>query len=261
MNEKQQLVEDLVEVRRWLTPTQAQCRCPLGHEALLYLDGVPTLHCRHQKCKGQIRELNAELREQFAELRASDPDSYPAPVVIDKAYVRRLQRLRSITMDAQRYTLPVALRTPVQREEWLERSPVKLGDDVRDDWRHIVSLFKASDVVWSGWPTDSGSEEHTRNFRTAESWLQEQWCPGPLVCAATFMAGSYQRMAKRVRDQEFLIVESDHLDYAEQGALIQHLGRSLKLVAIVCTGGKSLHAWFIQPRWKHDRAEEFKAHL
>lgn len=255
------IVEDLVDVRRWLTPTQAQCRCPLGHEAMLFLDGVPTLHCCHQRCKGQIRELNTELRERLAELRASDPDAHPAPVVIDEAFLRRLKKLRTITVNAQRYTLPMVLRNPVPREEWRERSPVKLGDDVRDDWRLIVSLFKPGDVVWSGWPTDSGREEHTRNFRTAESWLHEQRCPGPLVCAATFMAGSYQRKAKRVRDSEFLIVESDHLDYAAQGGLIQHLGRSLKLVAIVCTGGKSLHAWFIQPRWKHDRAEEFKAHL
>ncbi len=261
MNEKQQLVEDLVEVRRWLTPTQAQCRCPLGHEALLYLDGVPTLNCFHQKCKAQVQELNTELREQFEELRASDPDSHPAPVVIDEAYVRRLQKLRAISVNAQRYMLPMILGSPVQREEWLERSPAQLGDDTRDDWRHIMSLFKPSDVVWCGCPTDSGSEEHQRNFRTSANWLQMERCPGPLVCAATFLDGSYQRTAKRVRDWEFLIVESDHLDYAQQGALIQHLARTLKLVAIVCTGGKSLHAWFIVPKWNFEKIEEFKALL
>ena len=259
MNERQLIVEDLVDVRRWLTPTQAQCRCPLGHEAMLYLNGVPTLNCFHQRCKAQVQQLNAELRDQFEELRASDPDAHPAPVVIDDAYVRRMQKLRTITVNAQRYTLPTALRCPVQRDEWLERSPVKLGDDPRDDWRHIFTLFNPSDVVWCGGPMDSGREEHTRNFGTAESWLKAKRCPSPLVCAATFMAGSYQRTAKRVRNQEFLIVESDHIDYPEQGALIQHLGRTLKLVAVVCTGGKSLHAWFIRPTWKFADHEEFKA--
>lgn len=254
-----QLVEELVEVRRWLTPTQAQCLCPLGHEAMLYLDGVPTLNCCHQKCKGQVQQLNAELRDQFEELQASDPDHKAAPMVIDDAYCRRLKMLRTIRINAERNVMPIILRNPVEREEWLERSPVKLGDDLRDDWRHIISLFKPGDVVWCGGTTDSGREEHTRNFGTAESWLETQRCPGPLVCAATFMAGSYQRTAKRVRDQEFLIVESDHLDYAEQGALIQHLGRTLKLVAIVCTGGKSLHAWFIRPTWKFAGDEEFMA--
>ena len=67
MNEGQLIVEDLVDVRRWLTPTQAQCFCPVGHEATLYLDGVPTLHCFHQRCKAQIQKLNTELREHLSE--------------------------------------------------------------------------------------------------------------------------------------------------------------------------------------------------
>lgn len=64
---KQQSVETLVEVRRWLTPTQAQCRCPVGHEAMLYLDRVPKLHCFHQRCQAQIQELNTELREHLSQ--------------------------------------------------------------------------------------------------------------------------------------------------------------------------------------------------
>ena len=139
------------------------------------------------------------------------------------------------------------LGSPWTPEAIAAASPARIPSSSADQVAAVLRLFQPTDVVWTGGLHDSGQAWHARHFRTVQEWLQAGR-PGPRISTCTFKPGSISRSADNVQRRRFLVVESDDLDHASQGAVIRWLmaGR-LKLRAVVDTRGRSLHAWFDLP--------------
>ncbi len=122
-----ELVESVVDVVRW-QDDYAECICPYGHrDAHLYVSGaIPHLHCLHERCRAEVAEVNAQLRE-FARANRS-PEQWSALFNPDKVEQARRRRLRLIRAQARNRLLPHLLKKgqPVTRENWLARSPLRL---------------------------------------------------------------------------------------------------------------------------------------
>jgi hypothetical protein len=116
-------------------------------------------------------------------------------------------------------------------------------------------LHKADSVLWIGNKYDSAEaaapdwkiNRAARHFRLVSEWLKEKCAPGNLTCPSTFKAGSFSRSNQNVISRPFLVVESDTLKRSATLSLIKWLRQFLRLRAVVCTGGKSLHSWFDFP--------------
>jgi hypothetical protein len=140
-----------------------------------------------------------------------------------------------------------------------EESPTKL-DDPAQDYQLFLSLFNAVDNIWIGNVTDSG--KHPQNFRTAYDWKKLDEPIGQYTTGATYKQGTVSRSNDTVEDRIFLVVESDVLTKPQMGAVFQLMRDlfSMKLHAVVNTGGKSLHGWFEMPP-KNEWVEQLKAFL
>ena len=126
------------------------------------------------------------------------------------------------------------------------QSPVTVTGNEPEHWKLLLQKFQPDDVVWIGDKFDSGRTEHTTHFKTASEWMTCTAPPAPFICPVAFKSTSYARSNDNVVVRRFLVVESDTLNRDEVGAVFRWLreGCELNLVAIVDTGGKSLHAWF-----------------
>src|SRR5438105_12922399 len=104
MTEIQKLVEGSVDVIRW-TSEYAECRCPLDHEARVYINlPTPYLHCLHERCQDEVQEVNQALREAGAWL----PD-VAAKVVLtpkEKHELEWKRHLRRLETRAREFVLP-----------------------------------------------------------------------------------------------------------------------------------------------------------
>jgi len=126
-----------------------------------------------------------------------------------------------------------------------------------DHWRLLLQKFRPDDVVWIGDKFDSGKPEHAAHFKTATEWMNGTTAPGPFICPVAFKNTGCARTNDNVVSRRFLVVESDTLSRDEVGSVFKWLcdAADLSLVAIVDTGGKSLHGWF---KFEEDLLDEMK---
>jgi predicted DNA-binding ribbon-helix-helix protein len=133
-----------------------------------------------------------------------------------------------------------------------------------------MSLLPPQDLIWIGNKEDSGLFRHAENFKSAEAWALEGTPKYPLICTSSFERGSFSRSKRNVTRQNLIVFECDKADLALAEklackeilddddkrrnkelsvALIRCLQNdlSLKLVAVVDSGNKSLHAYFRYP--------------
>lgn len=247
----------------------------------IFLDGAPSVHCLHTSCSDTVRGVERKFRSTVGRAEArvaggvltvpmSETTSYLTEKLKHAKRTRadasslealRTDLQRSMQEDRERAKaraqhlkevregaaeeLPRLLANPVPARSWLDISPVKLTEDEEEDWRLIVDLFRPEENVWTGQLYDSGSPEHALNFRPAAKWLLENECPGPFISPSVFKDCTYSRAKKNVLYTNFFVVESDELSKSEVGAVFKRLMQTMPLIAIVDTGGKSLHAWFI----------------
>lgn len=152
------------------------------------------------------------------------------------------------------------LKSRIFSDPWLPRempqsSPAPIPDDPGDQAAAVLRLFPPGDVLWIGFLRDSGKDRNARNFRRASDWLESNLPPAPRICSCTFIPGVIRRCQRTMRSWRFLVVEADVLDFPSQGAILRWLARgSLRLRAIVHSGGRSLHGWFDCPG-KRDLAQ------
>jgi len=149
---------------------------------------------------------------------------------------------------AGRLTRDRILARPWSPSEIASASPAPIPLDPVAQALALVSLFRPRDVVWIGEEWDSGHWRHARHFRRAADWLEVGVLAGPRICPAAFRPGVVSRAQRTVAARRFLVVESDDLPHAQQGAIFRHLIEcGLRLRAVVDTAGRSLHAWFDSP--------------
>lgn len=251
------LVEQLVAVQQW-HGEYADVLCPWEHDARLYINGtIPYLHCLHQRCASDVAAVNAELREATSDTLGGNDISLPLSAE-EKAERERRKRLRRIKATAKNRLLSELLRKPeIIEEEWLRISPLRLGNiNIKDHWKSMLEgLFLVDSEmgpthhdIWIGELWETGSSEYKDRFRPCKEWLKCTSCPGPHISLGFFKTGSTSRNKESIVWQRFIVAESDSLSKGQFGNIINYVQHHLKLRAIVDTGGKSLHAWFDEPR-------------
>lgn len=222
------------------------------------LDGAPTAFCPHTSCAGVIAEKNRLLRSEIGKAQrgqfgAWKPFRPSAEEILRQREQDRLQNLKDRAVQALG---PIIAAHPFEPVDLWESSPYRLDGDAMDDWRLLLQLYKPSDVIWIGCELyESGSPEHARNFRTVEEWRRESDVPGRRICPNLFQPGVVSRSDKNIIATRFLVVESDPdpndpgkgLQKNDFCSVLKWLQKTLRLRAVVDTGGKSLHGWFDYP--------------
>lgn len=181
----------------------------------------------------------------------------PLPVAPRTVFKRRMLDHR-LAEEMPRHFAAIRTRlwTPA---EIRNASPAAIPEDPTEQALCLVRLFRPLDTVWIGDHFDSGKPHHIAHFRTAREWLKGGVIAGPRICPAAFIPGTFVRARRTVRRWRFLVVESDQLAKAEQGAVLRWLANcGFKLRAVVDTAGRSLHGWLdLPPKRELDRLTVF----
>ncbi len=252
---KLQIVERVVGDVQW-SGDWGYCACPgedlhttkTGkRDCKIYTKGPATFYCFHSGCDTVRKEAQKKLRDAIwtaikgGELPQEARIKSKKPALVDHgaALKRRTELMRDKIFEDFKWTA-AAIE---------ESSPVAVPVEPVDQCRRHLALFDPSDVVWIGQTFDSGQPEHVEHFRPVERWLKSDEPPANFICPNPFFAGSYKRSNAHVVGRRFLVVESDHLDRDTIGAVFWWMRKvlSMKLRAIISSGGKSLHAWFDAP--------------
>lgn len=261
----------------WHDHTTGYLTCPGQHlhntknghrDCQVKIDGTPTVYCQHQSCKSFIEDANRELRELMETYQLLGQLTEDRQKYIPKDRVRPPDHL--VTMGDQMLQEARSKSHEGALEDLKQSSPVKFSNDSGEQFKLFLSLFPEDAVIWQGKIDDSGQPHHSENFKTAKDWILEGVAKFPLVCTSSFMLGSVSRSKINVTQRNLLVFECDRADLtlAEKlaskqipndddklrnkeisVALIRRLQNDLglKLVAVVDSGNKSLHAYFSYP--------------
>jgi len=254
------VAEALFPGLEWTDEVTAHCPCPgqdkhTGkngpRDCLVKIDGIPTVYCVHQSCKEEIEAANKALRS-----------GVPGNCLPELTHEEKLAQKVARDKAAQKHSLALKAKNSVGQilrdYSWaygqiIEASQFPIATAPREVMvEAFLSLFQPEDVLWIGDVADSGKPKHATNFRTAREWLDQSTVSapfGPLTCPSSFVAGSFSRAKDSVRQQHYLVVESDSHTKDQVGSIFRWLDEAVKLPlqAVVDTAGKSLHGWFDFP--------------
>lgn len=185
---------------------------------------------------------------------------------IEKRQAEALAWQRELKQKAERRLASILDKHWIEdwRADLRGRSPVNLKSDPRGHWAAMIrALFPNDAILFIGRIGDSGSGRGEGHFRTVEEWLRSPAQPGPRIAAASFVPGSVSRSKVAVHSRPYLVLESDELighkamtereredNMAASSALFRWCVAELHmtLAAVVETGHRSLHGWFVMPR-------------
>ncbi len=243
----------------WESANLGYCQCPGKHlhtgqskrrDCRVLLDRVPTVHCFHQSCAGEIQRINGNLRAENPERLRLPPEEAKRWATAQAERQRlNLRAKSSVPQMLRSYSWPLT--------DIILSSPWELSDNNERDV-HLLCMLKVmyevidgNSLIWIGDKTHSGAA-YRSCFRTRNQWIElikRGTVPdGPLVCPSVFRAGTFERKNENVAETPYLIVESDTLSKDQVGAIFRWLVQTgLHLHAVVDTAGKSLHGWFDYP--------------
>ena len=242
----------------WIEADKGYVQCPGKHlhntgdghrDCRVYLQPIASLNCFHSTCKKVVVEKANELR---AALASGNPSANPVQLTREeKKRIKKAAFHRDLAVRA-RHGKATLLKTYVWPLEAIKaQSPIDLSAvKVEEHWKLLLNrCFQPDDVIWIGDKYDSGEVHGVGHFKTRDEWLNENVCPGPLICPSAFKPGSISRSKENVVVQRALVVESDVLSKDEVGGIFNWLRTKagIELMAIVDTGNKSLHGWFTLP--------------
>ena len=224
----------------WTSDRRGYIVCPLRHlhttnnaprDTFLYLEGFPHIHCLHESCHDELREINRFLRIQL---------TGKSKVNVDFAR-------------SQSYGMAEALRK--NRDAVLEKYTPRIRDleGVRSfsPLAFLYRMFAPHDWVWLGQPEMTGPI-WSRNFEEVSHWDVLPSCISPswkFICPNPLIHGRCDRTNDNIFAYRHLVLESDTLTMLESRAMFEAVEDIflLKLKAIVFSGNKSLHGWFAHP--------------
>jgi len=247
----------------WIEPHHGLCRCP--GEALhtnptnekhcqVFLDRVPTIHCFHNSCRGEVAHANAALRKAIglgaSALRWRGPEITPEA----RARMRERAAFEHLNRRAELTRQQILATHATDPADLLDKSPTSLSESPESDWKLLLRLFAPSDIVWIGDIYESGPQFSSR-FRSVKEWGKCRKAPGQFICPNSFKPGTTSRSKDQIAELRFLVVESDSLAKPQVAAVFAWMRQFLPLRAVVDTAGKSLHGWFNYPADKRVLAE------
>ena len=252
------------EKNRWQCPACAE----LGHDR--NREHLKTTPNWWGCCVDSSREHSRRIIELAGILPDQQPD--PAENARRRAEDERRRAEAEAVAHRRRETARAALGAILRDFEWdaadvWESSPTRIEPGTDIDPRFFIGcMFQPSDVVWSGRPTDSGQQRHTRHWQTAEAWQTSTLAPGEQTHPATWQAGTFSRSLAGIVSKPWIVLELDENPFTgakpdpadlEAVGELHRITLSLThwlrercgwvLGAIVDTGGKSLHCWFRFP--------------
>lgn len=245
-------------------------------DCTVFLDyDAPTIFCYHTSCKGEIDRANLAIRRA---LKGTGPKLLMGGKEIQAGglqYPSRSPRTRADFLEKKRREARITaaftrkLDRVLSTFKWLEDdlcelSPLAMPKDPREDWMLFLGLFEGqSGVIWCGSEYDSGKARHAANFRTVDGWCGVPEPPGNFTCPSLFTPGTTSRSNQNVCARPYLVLESDELSRDDMAKMIEWLIIELKwrLRAVISSGRRSLHAWFIMPpmEWLPELAPALQA--
>ncbi len=262
----QALAASILGAIDWQDGTTGFCRCPgearhthatHNHDCRVTLDGAPTIYCFHTSCFADIEAANKALRSAVgkASKGAKSEFKYAEPTPEERERHRQRILHERLKTRAAASLAEILKAFEFGPADFWESSPVRLLDDPADDWRFLLQLFKAEDVLWIGGKYDScgddapesKKESCRRHFRPVSDWLRVPNAPEQFTCPSVFRPGTHSRCNDAVTARRYLVIESDLLSKDDMAAVIHWCRQFMRLRAIVDTGGKSLHGWFDAP--------------
>jgi hypothetical protein len=239
-------------------PGEAQHTHPTGErDCRVTLDNVPTIHCFHTSCMGQVEAANHALRSAIAKgaMTGSFSEKPQQRSTEEIAASKERERYQALKLRAKASMTEILDKHSLGAADLWEKSPVRLTCDPAKDWRLLLKLFQPDDVVWIGGTTDSCQNdapeprkaECRRHFRAVADWLPLPAAPSQFICPNPFKCGINSRSNQNVLFRRYLVVESDTLTKDQIGAVFSWCQQFMRLRAVVDTAGKSLHGWFDAP--------------
>jgi hypothetical protein len=197
-------------------------------DTIIYLNEAPYIHCFHHSCL-EIRDcVSSYLCSELGEARGTFADfKLGASKELEKKV--ETNRKHAINWFVSKIR-PFNQKIPVSSTCFLS------------------IMFNLRDLVWIGNPEHTGSR-FKNHFRIVEQWVARPPAPDwRFVCASVFKPGSTDRILANA-ELRYLVLESDSLSQEDTRALFEavSLWDELVLKAIVFSGNRSLHGWFIHP--------------
>jgi len=211
---------------------------------------------------------DGEHRKHIWKLVGTDDERPPLTPTQRKEYAQRNSREEARQRQIQTNSAKAAARLPgiVAEYAWdeydmWEASPLRLEAPAPDDWKPFLKLWPDTGLIWIGGVYDTGRDEHHTHFRNKEEWLKLEKPPGYRIAPATFHHGP-SRTLDAVNASPFMVVDIDSAigfkattpaDFAANKAAGRALIRwmvevcGLRLLAVIDTEGKGLHAYFQRP--------------
>jgi hypothetical protein len=220
----------------WTSESRGYIVCPLRHlhttangvrDTFLYLEGFPHIHCLHESCHDELREINRFLRIQLTGKSTVTTDFARSQ---NYGMAEALRKNRDMVLEKY---------TPKVRE-----LPRYVGPSV--EW-FLEHMFEPTDFIWIGQPEMTGSY-WPHNFQMVKHWEAKPPSPAfKFICPNPIMG--CDRKNENVAEYRHLVLESDTLTMLESRAMFEAVEDIflLKLKAIVFSGNKSLHGWFAHP--------------
>lgn len=253
-----EIVSAMFDVIEWKHEELAFIDCPGKHlhtgknakrDCRVNLDKAPTLFCLHSSCSVIVEEANFKMRRAIWERSPMAKREFTPEERIkikkDLEEKREESNLREWASKNKskligKYSWPIA--------DVFHESPVTSEDPGKEMAFFVSKMYKLEDIIWNGNVTDSGIG-HEKNFQEVGKWVKDG-IKGNFTCPSTFKDGTYSRSNEQVLNRPYLVMESDSLTPDETCSLYKWLQKSMKLKAIVSTGGKSMHGWFVFPSEK-----------
>ena len=275
------ILSEHVHILNW-QESFAECVCPNPEcgrpDARVFLDGdYPHIYCFSSHCADYNASVNVAVR---AEVKERCGGRLKRNLTMEEKEIRRFKRHVRTLRDEFRRLVLTRIRAGAEYTQaaLLAQAGLSGKESPVQQQRLMLGLFRPDSVIWIGNREDSGdsfwSVEH---FHEAGEWLHRLPLDDDyqLICPSEFTRWeratqqgdyscqrTYQRISENVSARRFFVYESDTLSPDDQLKVICHLSRKLRLRAAVYSGGKSVHAWFDQPRLTDYRAgERFKAML
>lgn len=254
-----EIVNSMFHVIDWKSDEVAFIDCPGKHfhtgknskkDCRVNLDVPPTIFCLHSSCSAIIADMNYKFRRALWDNNPLPKREFTegerAKIKQDMAQKKKEEEWRQDAIKNK--------ATILQENKWLasdvfHESPMMGDDPMNDSKLFLETMFKADDIIWNGDVMDSGKPEHKDNFRAVKDFLTTG-IKGNFTCGSTFKSGTISRSNDNVLSRPYLVVESDTLTIDETCSLYRWMKRFLQLKAIVHSGGKSAHGWFVYPKEK-----------
>lgn len=213
-----------------------------GHSKTIWqLVGIPFELRAPQR--GAMR-IQRESQERFAKARERD----------------KLAELAALQRDSIIASYPWSFQEAAMDYHWLANHPER----ALDSRRFLAAMFNPLDLIWTGELNESGQQKYAERWRTCSGWSSAPAGErvGPMTTPCVWKEDSISRCESNVAAAPYVVLDFDGLKGAvfdTEEKLANHLQESFsitnwvrhrlcwKLVAIVYSGNKSIHAWFRRP--------------